>query len=170
MSSPESSVDFNDEMKDLTLSLGKEKECREFYSASAEKVSDPGLQAVYKWLAGVGEKRIELLEGIQRSAEESQAWSSGMDDRARAVDAALGQAPSLEGQSIGKPGKAEIITLRQGITLEKESASISYTAARRSREPNIHSLWGYLAETEEMHKKLLEAYFEGYIAAVTRKN
>jgi rubrerythrin len=157
MSSAESSVDFNDEMKDLTLSLGKEKECGEFYSASAEQVSDLGLQAVYKWLAGVAEKRVE-------------GWSSGMDDQARAVDAALGKAPTLEGQSSGKPGKAEIITLRQGITLEKESASISFTAARRSREPNIRGLWGYLAQTEEMHKELLEAYFESYIAAVMRKS
>jgi rubrerythrin len=170
MSSAQSAVDFKDEMKDLTLCLGKEKECREFYRTSAGQVSDSGLRAVYEWLAGLAEKRIDLLEGIQRSAEESQAWSTGMDDRARAVDQALGQAPTLEGQASAKPGKAEIITLRQGITLEKEAASISYTAARRSREPNIRGLWGYLAATEEMHKKLLEAYFESYIAAVTRKN
>lgn len=168
MSNTQSTDDFTDEMNDLTLGLNKEKECKDFYARSAQEVTDARIQALYKWFVRLTEKRIDLLEGIRHSAAESRVWDSGMDDKARAIDETLGEAPALENQSHAKPVATEILTLRKGIELEKQAASISYTAARRSREANIRSLWRYLAPTEGRHKEVLESYFGDLIAAATK--
>lgn len=161
--------DFNDEMNDLELGIEKEQGCRDFYLQSAEQVADERVKALYSWFAGAAERRIAALETVRSTAADSQAWAAGMADQIKAADAAAGNAPAFEPAAGGKPGRAEITTLRQAIELEKEVASIYFTAARRSREPNIRDFYRYLAPVEEGHKQLLESYFDGLVKLATKK-
>lgn len=161
--------DFNDEMNDLELGLEKEQECLEFYKQSVEQVADPRVKTLYQWFAGAAQARIGGLEAIRVAAADSQTWTSGMTEQIKAVDTMVGPPPAFNPSPGGKPGRAEVTTLRQAIELEKEAASIYFTAARRSREPNIREFWRYLAPTEEAHKNLLESYFDGLMRTVMKK-
>ena len=44
-----------------------------------------------------------------------------------------------------------------------------FTAAQRSREPNIRTFYRYLAPIEESHKQLLEGYFDGLMKQAMKK-
>lgn len=161
--------DFNEEMKDLELGIKKEQGCQDFYLQSAEQVADTRVKALYGWFANAATTRVATLEAVRASAAESQSWAVGMDAQVKAADATIGPVPAFDPAAGGKPGKAEITTLRQAIELEKEVASIYFTAAQRSREPNIRTFYRYLAPIEEGHKQLLESYFDGCMKAAMKK-
>ncbi|MBI3763180.1 MAG: hypothetical protein HY260_15140 [Chloroflexi bacterium] len=161
--------DFNDEMNDLEMGIEKEQECREFYLQSAEQVGDARVKALYGWFANAATARIAALEGLRVSTADTQTWVVGMDDQVKAADATVGPAPAFEPVAGGKPGRAEITTLRQAIELEKEVASIYFTAAQRSREANIRAFYRYLGPAEEAHKNLLETYFDGLMKLAVKK-
>ena len=169
MSSNYTREDFNDEMNDLELGLKKEQECLEFYSRSVEQVADPRVKSLYRWFVDATQARIAALETIRVAATDSQAWTTDMDEHIRAVDENVGRPPAFGGDVSGKPGRAEIVTLRQAIELEKETASIYFTAIRRSRDKNVREFWRYLAPAEGAHKDLLESYFDGLMQLVMKK-
>ncbi len=161
--------DFHEEMNDLVLGLKKEKECRDFYDQAVEQVSDPRAKALYRWFAKAENERIGGLEAVRLAAQASQAWTKGLAEQVQAVDTRAGEPPQFDPASGGKPGSAEVTTLRQAIELEKEAASIYFTAAQRSREPNIRAFYRYLAPSEGKHNRLLESYFDGYLKLATRR-
>ncbi|MCZ7574761.1 MAG: hypothetical protein M5U01_39935 [Ardenticatenaceae bacterium] len=161
--------DFDDEMNDLELGLQKELTCRDFYQQAAEQVVDSHVKALYSWLANAVSLRISGLQAIRQTAQGSQEWMKGLDAQIKEADAAAGEAPQFDPSTGGKPGRAEVTTLRQAIELEKESASIYFTAARRSREPNIREFYRYLGPAEERHKQLLESYFDGLIKLAVKR-
>lgn len=161
--------DFNDEMNDMELGLEKEQDCREFYLQSAEQVSDARLKALYGWFADAATARVAALDAVRAAAAESQSWAAGIDEQIKAADSAVSSAPAFDLAAGGKPGKAEITTLRQAIELEKGVASVYFTAAQRAREPNIRAFYRYLAPIETDHKQLLESYFDGLMKQVIKK-
>jgi hypothetical protein len=134
---------------------------------------------------GAIQARIAALEMIRVAAADSQAWTTDMDEHIRAVDESVGRPPAFDGDVGDKrrpeappepvegpvegPGRAEIVTLRQAIELEKETASIYFTAIRRSRDKNVREFWRYLAPAEGAHKDLLESYFDGLMQLVMKK-
>ncbi|HZQ06579.1 MAG TPA: hypothetical protein VFD70_08360 [Anaerolineae bacterium] len=161
--------DFAEEMRDLELGIQKEADCRDFYLQSAEQVSDARVKELYRWLANAAALRIDALESARAAAASSQEWSAGMDEQIKATDAQAGESPTFDLTMGGKPGRAEVTTLRQAIELEKEIASIYFTAAQRSREPNIRAFYRYLGPVEESHKQLLESYFDGFMKLATKR-
>jgi rubrerythrin len=161
--------DFKEEMKDLELGIKKEQGCRDFYLQSAEQVADARVKALYGWFANAAAARLAALEAVRVSAAESQTWVAGMDEQLKAADVTISPALAFDPAAGGKPGKAEVMTLRQAIELEKEAASIYFTAAQRSREPNIRTFYRYLAPIEESHKQLLESYFDGLMKQAVKK-
>jgi hypothetical protein len=161
--------DFNDEMNDLELGLEKEQGCREFYLQSAEQVTDARVKTLYGWFANAATARIDVLETVRAAAVTSQTWVAAMDQQLKTGDATVGPAPAFDPAAGGKPGKTEIMTLRQAIELEKEVASVYFTAAQRSREDNIRAFYRYLGPIEESHKQLLESYFDGLLKLAMKK-
>jgi rubrerythrin len=161
--------DFNDEMNDLEMGMEKEQETREFYRQAAEQCSDARVQALFHWFVGAATARIAALEAVRVSAAGTQAWAPEIGDQIRAADATAGPPPVFDTDNGGKPGRAEITTLRQAIELEKEVASIYFTAAQRSRESNIRAFYRYLGPVEEGHKQLLESYFDDCMRLAIKK-
>jgi hypothetical protein len=161
--------DFNDEMNDLEVGLEKEAVCRDFYQQVSEQVADARVKALYTWFAQAAARRIQGLDAVRAAASASQAWEAGIEARIKEIDAEAGAPPAFAAEAGGKPGRAEITTLRQAIELEKEAASIYFTAAQRSRESNVRAFYRYLGPAEEAHKQLLESYFDGLMKALTKK-
>ena len=161
--------DFNDEMNDLEVGIEREQECRAFYTEAAERCADPRVKELYAWFASAATARIATLEAVRIAAAESQAWADGIADQIKAADATVGPPPVFDETNGHKPGRDEITTLRQAIELEKEVASIYFTAAQRSRESNIRAFYRYLGPAEEAHKQLLEGYFDGCMRAAIKK-
>jgi hypothetical protein len=161
--------DFNDEMNDLELGIEREQECRSFYGEAAEKCSDPRVKELYRWFADAATARIAALEAVRIAAADTQTWAEGIVDQIKAADDTVGPAPEFDEANGGKPGRAEITTLRQAIELEKEVASIYFTAAQRSRESNIRAFYRYLGPAEEAHKQMLEGYFDGCMKLAIKK-
>ncbi len=161
--------DFNDEMNDLELGIEREQECRSFYVQAAEQCTDPRVKELYQWFANAATARIATLEAVRIAAADTQTWAEGIADQIKAADATVGPAPAFDEANGAKPGRAEITTLRQAIELEKEVASIYFTAAQRSRESNIRAFYRYLGPVEEAHKQMLESYFDGCMKLAVKK-
>ncbi len=166
---PHTHEDFTEELNDLVQGLQKETTLRDFYLQGTEQVSDPRAKALYGWLASSANVRIGKLDAVRSAAVAAQAWAQGIDEQIKAADAQSGDAPAFVALDPGKPGRAEVTTLRQAIELEKEAASVYFTAIQRSRDPNVRAFYRLLASSEEKHIKLLELYFDGFLKALMHK-
>lgn len=161
--------DFNDEMNDLELCLEHEQQCIAYYEESAAQVEDERVKAIYTWLVEAGKQRIAALQKVYAATTETLSWAPDVESQVRSVDASNDTAPQFDVAAGGKPGKPEIMTLRQGVELEKKTASIYHTAAQRSRDKGVRALWRYLAASEEAHVKILNSYFDGLMQLAMKK-
>jgi len=159
--------DYEDELMDMDTALEMEQTCVTFYQESAEQVDDSRAKELYQWFAGT--KRIAELERVRAATNEASAWAPEVAEEVKAADEPFDGAPTFDTDAGGKPGKVEIITLRQGAELEKKAASIYHTAVQRSRDKSVRELWRYLAATEEAHIKLVGSYFDGLMALAIKK-
>ena len=160
MGSSYTSEDFRDELNDLEQGILKEKACLEFYAREVEQLAEPSLRSLYGWFISCTQARIQALETLREDVAGSGAWLSGMGARLEAAEKSAGEAPALEVEAGRKPERAAIISLRQAINLEKQAASIYFTAVRRAREANVRELWSHLARQKEARIGLLESSFE----------
>ncbi len=161
--------DYEDELMDMDTALEMEQTCVTFYQESAEQVDDSRVKELYLWFAGAGTKRIAELKSVQTATKETSSWAPEVEEQVKSADEPLEAAPAFDSDAGGKPGKSEIMTLRQGAELEKKAASIYHTAVQRSRDKSVRELWRYLAATEEAHIKLVGTYFDGLMALAIKK-
>lgn len=160
--------DFNDEMNDLERGLDQERACLTFYRETLEEVDDPGVTALFQWFIQAAQARIPALEAAQAQAVEDQDWTPEMKERVEAADQTVDPAPPFDAETSTAPARADLMAIRQAVELEKATASIYHTAARRARHDDVRELWRYLAATEDDHKYLLDSYFEGLMQVVMR--
>lgn len=157
--------DFADEMHDLEHGLEQERLCLEFFKQAAGQVTHVALRELYAWFSNAASTRIAGLEAIRAVAAESQSWNEGLAEEIMAVDAEAGDAPQFEDVE-SEFDRADITSLQQAATLEKQVASVYYTAIRRSRQDSIREFWQYLAPTEYAHINLLDSYLAGIMKAM----
>lgn len=169
MSGTYTKQDFEDEIGDLSTGLEIEQECVAFYQQSAEQVDDSRVQALFRWFASAGAKRIAELEVVQAATNKTSSWAPEVAEQVKSADEPFDGAPAFDPDAGGKPGKAEIMALRQGAELEKKAASIYHTAVQRSRDKSVRELWRYLAASEEAHIQLVGTYFDGLMALAMKK-
>lgn len=163
-----SQKDFRDELDDLELGIQKEKEGLDFFRESLDQMAGSSVHALYQWFIDFGKVHISELDAIYAEVTKEQAWLSGLDERINAADSSVGEFPILEDQPQMKSDRSDLLSLRQAILLEKQIASVYFTAVRRSRNDHVCAMWRYLARKTESHKNVLETTFD-QLLKLTRK-
>ncbi|MCJ7565923.1 MAG: hypothetical protein MUO58_00075 [Anaerolineales bacterium] len=164
-----SKADFQDEVRDLEHGIQKERESLDYFRETLDQMTGSSVQALYQWFVDYGQVHVSELEAIHAEVTKEQVWSSGLEERINATDSSVGESPALEEQPRVKLDRSDLMSLRQAILHEKQTASVYFTAVRRARNDHARALWRYLARNTESHKNVLENTFDRLLKLALQK-
>lgn len=164
-----SKADFQDEVRDLEQGIQKERDSLDYFREMLDQMAGSSAQALYQWFVDYGQVHVSELEAIHAEVTKEQVWVDGLEERINAADSSAGEYPTLEEQPQVKLDRSDLLSLRQAILHEKQTASVYFTAVRRARNDHARALWRYLARNTESHKNVLETTFDRLLKLALKK-
>lgn len=164
-----SKADFQDEVRDLEQGIQKERDSLDYFREMLDQMAGSSAQALYQWFVDYGQVHVSELEAIHAEVTKEQVWPSGLEERINATDSSAGEYPPLGEQPQVKSDRSDLLSLRQAILHEKQTASVYFTAVRRARNDHARALWQYLARNTESHKNVLETTFDRLLKLALKK-
>jgi rubrerythrin len=136
-----------------------------FYKSAAARTRDPKGKAAFRSLAQDELDHASALKGLQHAVRSKSKFKLGRKRQTkRSSHSTKSPLFSTQFKKRLKEHNFELSALRIGQMLERNSLEFYSKHARRSRNPEMKSLFGYLAEWEKDHLRALvqqERYLRG---------
>jgi len=153
-------------LKVLKEAIRVESDGYNFYMVAAEKTEDSKGQRVWSSLAQDELDHGSMLKGLYQAIKEQTGYKFDRKRLRKKKTAVRSKSPifSVEFRKKIKGGHFALCALRIAQLLERKSIDFYSKNAKKSKHPELKSLFNYLVEWEKDHLKALveqENFFEG---------
>jgi rubrerythrin len=144
-------------LKVLQEAIRVENDGYNFYMVAAEKIEDPKGKTVLSSLAQDELDHGSMLKGLYRAIEDKSGYKLERKRLRRKKPKARSKSPifSVKFKRKVKEGHFALCALRIAQLLEKNSIDFYSKNAKRSKHPELKSLFNFLVEWEKDHLKAL---------------
>jgi rubrerythrin len=144
-------------LKVLKEAIQVESDGYNFYMVAAEKTEDPKGKKVWSSLAQDELDHGSMLKGLYQAIKEQTGYKFDRKRLRKKKPEARSKSPifSVEFKKKIKEGHFALCALRMAQLLEKNSIDFYSKNAKKSKHPELKSLFNYLVEWEKDHLKAL---------------
>jgi rubrerythrin len=152
-------------MRVLKEAVQAENDGYHFYKSAASRTQDPKGKAAFRSLAQDELDHASALKGLEHAVRSKSRFKLGKKQRTKGpIHSTKSSFFSVEFKKRLKEHHFELSALRIGQMLERNSLEFYSKHAKRSKNPEMRALFGYLADWEKDHLKALvqqERYLKG---------